>query len=146
MIKNLFGGLQMEKGVGVIDNIEAGKRVKKLRKSHGLTQEKLAEILMVTTTAVRGYESGEYGMPKDVLLRMKEHFNISLDYLLFGDDTNKNDILALLESISDENKMEVLLYLLAYFVVVKKEGSMYEVDRKEIIENLKNIFGDKKNR
>ena len=132
----------MEKNVDMMNNKEVGKRVKKIRKAHGLTQEKFAEVLGVTSTAIRDYENGEYGMSKDVLIRMRESFNVSLDYLLFGENIDETDIMVRLENISDANKMKVLLYLLSYFVVVKNEGSLYDISISQAAENLRNIFKD----
>lgn len=142
MNKNAFGDLHMNKGIGMIDNVEIGKRIKEIRKEHRLTQEKFAEILGVTTTAIRDYESGQYGMSKDVLLRMRECFKVSLDYLLFGENVKETDIMLMLENTSDDNKMKILMYLVSYFIIVKNKGNLYDIDINQAAEKLKNLFLD----
>ncbi len=131
----------MVKDECAVNNAEAGKRVRKIREANGLTQEALAEILAVTPTAVSCYESGEYGMSKEVLLKMREHFKVSIDYLLFGENENQPDLTSLLELAPDEDKMQIMLHLMAYFIV-KKEGSMYDRDINYAVKRLKDIFGD----
>ena len=41
------------------DAKEFGKRLKKLRKERGYTQEKLAELLMVSIDSISNYETGK---------------------------------------------------------------------------------------
>lgn len=131
----------MSKTGWAVNNVETGKRVRKIREANGLTQEALAEILEVTPTAVRGYESGEYGMSKEVLVKMREYFKVPIDYLLFGENENQTDVTTLLELAPDEDKMQVMMHLMAYFVM-KKEGSMYDKELNDAAKRIKDIFGE----
>lgn len=125
---------------GSINNEEVGRRMKEIREAHNLTQEQMAEKLKVTTNAVRDYEKGNYGVSKDVMLRLKQYFNVSIDYLLFGDNTEKEKLLFLLENASEESKMRAFMYLLTYYVLAKKKGSMKDVDLNLAIESFKELF------
>lgn len=125
---------------GSINNEEVGRRMKEIREAHNLTQEQMAEILKVTTNAVRDYEKGNYGVSKDVMLRLKQYFNVSIDYLLFGDNTEKEKLLFLLDNASEESKMKAFMYLLTYYMLAKKKGSMKDVDLNLAMESFKELF------
>lgn len=75
-------------------------RIKELRKSFGYTQDKLAELLDITTAHVRSMESGRRGISVELLIKMKKLFNVSIDYLLTGADS-RNDMSRLLEILSE---------------------------------------------
>lgn len=57
-------------------------RLRTLRQDNKLTQEDLAEILDVSRQAVYKWESGKAYPTIDKILFLKDHFKISLDYLL----------------------------------------------------------------
>ena len=58
------------------------ERLKELRKSNGLTQEELAEILNVRKQTICGYERGIREPTIGKLIAIADSFNVSCDYLL----------------------------------------------------------------
>lgn len=65
--------------------MEFNEKLQELRKSKGLTQEELAEILYVSRTAVSKWESGR-GYPNiESLKEISRFFSVSLDVLLSGE-------------------------------------------------------------
>ena len=61
-----------------------GNRIKHYRKKMNLTQAQLAEKLGITSSAVANYEGG-YGTPRqDILVKMADIFDVSLDVLCRG--------------------------------------------------------------
>ncbi|MCL2088390.1 MAG: helix-turn-helix domain-containing protein [Oscillospiraceae bacterium] len=58
------------------------KKLTALRKSHGLTQEQLAKLVGVTTSAVSNYEQGTRLPKEETLIKLSNHFNVSIDYLM----------------------------------------------------------------
>ena len=65
--------------------MEFNEKLQELRKSRGLTQEELSEILYVSRTAVSKWESGR-GYPSiDSLKEISNFFSVSIDDLLSGD-------------------------------------------------------------
>lgn len=59
--------------------------IKSLRKRRNITQEQLAEALSVERSSVGKYETGT--MPSaDVLIRIADYFDVSVDYILCHDD------------------------------------------------------------
>ncbi|MEG6521166.1 helix-turn-helix domain-containing protein [Desulfotomaculum sp. 1211_IL3151] len=59
-----------------------GKRIKKLRTTKELTQAELAKHLEVTTSSVGMYESGTRNPSYEVMVKLANFFNVSVDYLL----------------------------------------------------------------
>lgn len=59
-----------------------GYRLKQLRKSRGLSQSELGELLGVSKVSISGYEKGLRVPSMDILLTILKVFNISADYIL----------------------------------------------------------------
>lgn len=82
--------------------MEFNEKLQELRKSKGLTQEELAEILFVSRTAVSKWESGR-GMPSlESLKAISKFFAVTLDNLL-----SSEELLAIAED--DQKKKELYL-------------------------------------
>ena len=62
--------------------LNLGEKIKSLRKAHGLTQERLAEILDVTFQAVSKWETGAAMPDITMLLAIARFFEVSTDELL----------------------------------------------------------------
>lgn len=63
--------------------IEVGKKLLNLRKELGLKQDEVAKAVGITRASLSYYEKGERSIDIEVLYRLSEFFNISIDYL-FG--------------------------------------------------------------
>lgn len=61
-------------------------RLKELRKAHKISQVSLAKVIGVTQQAISYYESGKDIPSLDVLLRLADFFDVSLDYLVGRSD------------------------------------------------------------
>jgi transcriptional regulator with XRE-family HTH domain len=72
------------------DAILTGKRIQKLRKSQGLTQEQLAEELNISAVHMSKIEIGKRSCSLDVLAEIAVFFGASLDYLVLGKSTEKD--------------------------------------------------------
>lgn len=132
----------MGKRENFVSNEDVGRRIRMLRKRRKLTQEQLAEVLSVSRNAVWDFENGAYGMSQDVLYRMKNFFQVSSDYILYGEQANPNDdAFMLLEMASDIDKMRILMHLLSYFVSVKETGSMSDTNMIQAVNDIQRVFG-----
>ena len=80
-----------------------GKRLKDLRKSKGLTQRKLAELLNVESSAVGKWEIHNITPSVDTLKRLCEIFNVSVNYLLGIDTEASTPVQANTITITDQN-------------------------------------------
>lgn len=61
-------------------------RIILLRKYRGLSQAQLARMLHISASAEGMYEQGRRTPSIDVLIGMSKQFNVSLDYLLTGEE------------------------------------------------------------
>lgn len=60
-------------------------RIRELRNNKGITQTELGKILSVQKAAVSKYELGLTTPSPEILKKMSEYFNVSIDYLLGND-------------------------------------------------------------
>ena len=62
--------------------VDFGNKLKSLRTSKHLSQEKLAQRLGITKSMVSAYETSMRMPSYEVLIRIARFFNVSIDYLL----------------------------------------------------------------
>ena len=63
-----------------------GERLNKLRKTHNLKAEDLADIVGVKRRIIFMYEKNESKPSFEVLISLANYFNVSLDYLVGRSD------------------------------------------------------------
>ena len=66
-------------------NAAIGKRIQALRLTEGYSTERLAELLEVPPQFLASVEQSECEPPVKLLAGVSNIFNVSLDYLVFGD-------------------------------------------------------------
>lgn len=59
-----------------------GDRIKLLRNEQGMTQEQLGDYLNLSESSVKAYENRGVEPSINVLVKLADIFNVSLDYLL----------------------------------------------------------------
>ena len=69
------------------------EKLQLIRKSKGLTQEALADILCVSRQAVAKWESGQAYPDISNLIRLSEKFMVTVDYLVKDEECQKNKVL-----------------------------------------------------
>jgi len=68
---------------------ELGSRIQELRKQIGLTQLQLAKQIDISHTQMARYEIKGVQPPADVLKKLANIFDVSIDFLVNGDKSNK---------------------------------------------------------
>lgn len=58
------------------------RRIRDLREDRDLKQRQLAEYLNCSQQVYSNYELGQRDIPTDVLIRLSEFYQVSVDYLL----------------------------------------------------------------
>lgn len=58
------------------------QRIRDLREDRDLKQRQLAEFLNCSQQVYSNYELGQRDIPTDVLIRLANYYNVSIDYLL----------------------------------------------------------------
>jgi len=79
--------------------VRVGDKIKKLRKSKGLTQAQLAKMLDVVPTAVSAWERNENRPLMDKLTILAEIFDVSVQTFFDGDDFKSQDVKLLIPLI-----------------------------------------------
>jgi transcriptional regulator with XRE-family HTH domain len=90
-----------------------GKRIKELRKKKGLTQKSLASYLGISDRAIGYYENEQRTPPPDILQKIADFFDVSVDYLLGRTDkrniNTSDDVDERLHKVMQELGPDVLL-------------------------------------
>lgn len=86
---------------------QLGKRIKELRKSTGLTQEKLAELIDIETCSLSGIESGRHYPSLPTLVKIAQNLKVEPNSLFKFKSTvstieMKNCIRENLDSLDDK--------------------------------------------
>ena len=68
-----------------------GKFIAELRKSKNLTQQELADLIPVTREAVSKWERGKRCPDPQVLVKLSEIFEVTINELLYGEEKNKEN-------------------------------------------------------
>ena len=114
--------------------IKFNTRLKELRLEAGLTQKDLANAIEVGRTTVSEYESGKIVPKQEGLLKIANHFNVSVDYLTGVSNEratrkqNASDLDALLNTIHH-------ILLDEYDTPVYYEGKVLSETQKLIIDH-----------
>lgn len=58
------------------------QRIRDLREDRDLKQRQVADFLNCSQQVYSNYELGQRDIPTDVLIRLSEFYNVSVDYLL----------------------------------------------------------------
>lgn len=69
--------------------MDFGQNLQQLRKEKGLSQEKLADILEVSRQAISKWELNAAYPETEKLIALSNLFNVSMDYLIKGDESKK---------------------------------------------------------
>jgi transcriptional regulator with XRE-family HTH domain len=69
--------------------ISIGERIQISRKNNNFSQSQLAEKIGVSLTQLQRYENKGVQPPADILKKLADTFNTSIDYLVYGDSEQK---------------------------------------------------------
>ena len=58
------------------------QRIRNLREDHDIKQRQLADYLSCSQQVYSNYELGQRDIPTDVLIKLSNFYNVSVDYLL----------------------------------------------------------------
>lgn len=92
-----------------MDTKKIGEFLKILRKEKGLTQEQLAEILLVSGRTISRWETGTNMPDLSILIRMAEFYEIDLKEILDGERKGENmdkELKETLTKVADYSKCE----------------------------------------
>ncbi len=100
-------------------NKKIGENIKKYRQLNGLTQEELSKKLEIAPNTLSNYENGNREPSNDIISRIADIFNISIDEL-YGRKFNINEPIAIaastkdgidLSEVDDEDKEAIMRFI-----------------------------------
>lgn len=117
-----------------------GERIANLRKSKGISQEELADILLTSRQAVSKWERGESDPDIERLKDIAIYFNVSIDYLLGYDiaSTSVTNFINRMKKCDEENNYDISLDEIRS--MVNRNQNNYHLII-EIIKYLSNYYG-----
>lgn len=99
------------------NRLAAGERLRLKRTLLGMTQEEMAERIGRVPKYYADIERGSCGMSVETLMALSHSLNMSLDYIIFGNEANKN-----VQSHQDE--VSAILDILDNFPVQKRDYAL----------------------
>ncbi|MBQ5317426.1 MAG: helix-turn-helix transcriptional regulator [Oscillospiraceae bacterium] len=58
------------------------KRIRDLREDSDMTQTQIAKILNCSQRVYSNYERGDLDIPTEILIKLANYYNVSVDYIL----------------------------------------------------------------
>ena len=100
--------------------IEAGNRIKNLRKSKGYTREKLAEMADISPKFLYEIETGSKGFSAQTLCMLANVLNTSCDYILYGAEEclDATDIDNILNRMPYDKTQEIVKIFNAIYKII----------------------------
>ena len=92
-----------------MDSKKIGEFLKMLRKEKGLTQEQLAEILLVSGRTISRWETGVNMPDLSILIQMAEFYDVDVKEILDGERKGENmdkELKETLTKVADYSKLE----------------------------------------
>lgn len=65
------------------------KRIRDLREDNDLTQKQMGIILSCSQRVYSNYERGDLDIPTEILIKLADFYDVSVDYLLERTDNRK---------------------------------------------------------
>lgn len=96
------------------NDLEKAKRLRNVRNSHHLTQEKMAERLDIAYTVYQRMESGRNNITLTHLSKLKREFHVSSDYILFGEVRDERHFEYEFEGMNRNEQFSFMMRLLAH--------------------------------
>jgi transcriptional regulator with XRE-family HTH domain len=102
----------------LVNQLKIAKNIRLLRIGRGLTQEQLADALVIPSTRYANYEQGTRAIPIDTLSAISSYFHIALDALVKS-DLSKVDLKGLMKV--GENR-------LLFPIIIKDDGKFESIE------------------
>lgn len=88
-----------------------GQRIRNIRKSKGLTQEKLAELINIETPSLSYLETGKYAPSIDTLQKLSEVLNVQpWEFYYFTQVSDEQKKEELKKALDDNPKLLNIIY------------------------------------
>lgn len=105
-----------------MNNKRIGKFLKELRLKNNYSQTELSELIHVTRQAISNWENGKAAPDSEILIKLSELYNVSIDEILVGELSSESLRKFTLNLLDNNNKQrskikKLLLTLLLSFII-----------------------------
>lgn len=135
----------MKKNNEMSDKNLTALRLKEVRRGAGWTQEQFAELFDISLAAYKKIEYAESQLSVTALRKVSREFNVSADYMLFGERPDFEDTWKMTQNCTEVEKFLLFMRLLRYFTDMRDKsylasGIINESDEisERILDELKN--------
>lgn len=118
------------------NDLEKAKRLRNVRNSHHLTQEKMAERLDIAYTVYQRMESGRNNITLTHLSKLKREFQVSSDYILYGEVNDARHWEFEFEGMTQNEQFGIMIRLLVHLCEPN--------DCEHLIEQIENLLNSKR--
>lgn len=116
-----------------------GDRIKQLREENGYQAQFIAEKINVAKSTYSGYENNKSAPDYEILIKIADFFNVSIDYLL--ERTPKTEINHNPEKALDELIMEIIKELKAdNLKLIFKGEPLNDITKQALLISLRNTL------
>lgn len=108
----------------ILNPQELGERIRKLRLKKNKTQSYFADMLYISSSYLALIESGKRVPNLDLLIHIAKFTDVTLDYLVFGDDPNCDPLQMTFNRLNDsyENRqLERAMKLAEFYLEMTKD-------------------------
>ena len=114
-------------GANIYRMTPIGKRLRDLRKSLGLNQEAVAELIGVNQSMISDYESKGVMFDADKLMALAEVLHTTMDFIMYGDSATDPDeawLVGHFRAMAPDLRAALLKSASAFAAVPPKSGSV----------------------
>lgn len=90
----------------IINSVEIGNRIRELRRKQGKTQAYYADLLFISPSYLALIESGKRVPTLEILVQIAKISNVTLDYLVFDDDSNIDSVQLTLNRLRQTHSLD----------------------------------------
>lgn len=102
-------------------NIATGKRIRELREQNGYTRERLGELAGINDKFLYEVEVGKKGLSAQKMFRLSRSLNVSMDYLVTGDQKGEEYMIATsLLSTFEESEIKIIEDIIRKIILLSK--------------------------
>ncbi|MEG1313975.1 MAG: helix-turn-helix domain-containing protein [Bacilli bacterium] len=121
-----------------------GERLKDLRKSNGLTQEQLAKIFYLNKSSISRYENDVQLPENDLLQKIADYFNVSLDYIMARTDTANSIVITKTTSAISKKEIRDHDEFMSEARAMFMNGEVADEDKEKIFKDISDLFWESK--
>lgn len=114
-----------------------GNKIREIREKRGFTMDELADRLGTTKQTVSRYELGDRQANQDILFKLSDIFNVSIDFFFPPKENTTNELERALKMTTRNFKAEEIELLNS---LIEKSLSMDEQEREKFFESIRFIL------